>query len=61
VSRYLGNERTKEVHDIINLKENCKIIEIKPQHRRSFNPDTLEQAHKEGFDNCAWCLGGSTR
>lgn len=57
----MGNNNKKEVHDILNLKENCRIIEITPAHRRFFKPDTLEQAHNQGFDNCAWCIGDSKR
>ena len=28
---------------------------------KTFTPDTLGQAHSEGYDNCAYCLGGSRR
>ena len=58
---YFGNKNTKEVHYLPNLKANCQINEIKPEHKKYFSPDTLEQAHREGFDNCAYCIGGSTR
>jgi len=56
---YLGNKNTKEVHNLLNQKVNCQINEIKPEHRKTFFPDTLEQAHREGFDNCAHCIGNS--
>jgi hypothetical protein len=60
--RYFGNTNTKEVHDLDNEQVNCQINEIiKANHARSFNPDTLEQAHSEDYDNCAYCIGGSTR
>jgi len=26
-----------------------------------FNPDTVAQARSEGYDNCHFCIGGSTR
>lgn len=59
MARYLGNQRTKEVHDTGNEHPNCQLPEIR--ERKTFTPDTLSQAHKEGYDNCAWCLGGSRR
>lgn len=48
MSRYLGNKNTMEVHDTYNEKEGCQLDEIKPDH-------------KEGFDNCAHCIGNSRR
>jgi len=63
--RFVGNTDKKEVHDLDNEKtgpNECQIDEIiKAGHARIFNPDTLEQAHKEGYDNGAYCLGGSKR
>ena len=60
--RYLGNTNTKEVHDLYNEKAQCQIDEIiNSGHAVMFEPDTLLQAHAEGFDNCAYCIGGSTR
>ena len=62
--RYLGNSsRTKmEVHDLWNEKPQCQIDEIiKAGHAVIFEPDTLEQAHKEGYDNGAYCIGDSKR
>ncbi len=58
---YLGNKNTTEVHDLTRQTVNCQIKEIKFEHRKIFSPDTLAQAHSEGFDNCAYCIGGSTR
>jgi hypothetical protein len=29
-------------------------------HAVAFVPDTLEQPHKEGYDNCAYCIAGFT-
>jgi hypothetical protein len=59
MARYLGNKNTTEVHDTHNEKANCQLSEIKS--KKVFNPDTLQQAHREGYDNCAYCLGGSRR
>lgn len=62
--RYLGNNNPSkmEVHDLHNEQTNCQIDEIlKANHAVVFDPDTLEQAHSEGYDNCAYCIGGSKR
>jgi hypothetical protein len=63
--RFLGNENTKEVHDLNNEKtggNECQIDEIiAAAHAVGFVPDSLEQAHSEGYDNCAHCVGGSNR
>jgi len=60
--RYCGNVNKKEVHDLDNEKPQCQIDEIiAAGHARTFTPDTLEQAHKEGYDNGAYCIGGSRR
>lgn len=51
-----------EVHDLPREVPRCQIDEIlRAGHAVGFIPDSLEQAHGEGYDNCAWCLGGSTR
>jgi hypothetical protein len=51
-----------EVHDLLAETEQCQIPEIlRAGNAVRFDPDTLEQAHREGYDNCAWCIGGSTR
>jgi hypothetical protein len=58
--RYLGNTNTTEVHDLDNEQANCQIDEIiRAGHDTPFN--TLSAAHAGGYDNCAYCLGGSTR
>jgi hypothetical protein len=48
-NQFCGNTDKKEVHDLD--KEDAK----------RFSPDTLAQAHAEGFDNCAKCIGESRR
>jgi len=57
--QYLGNKNTMEVHDTHNEKEQCQLVEIKPDHKKEFV--SLASAHAEGFDNCAWCIGNSKR
>ena len=63
--RFVGNTDKKEVHDLDNEKtgaNQCQIDEIiRAGHARTFTPDTLEQAHREGYDNGAHCIGGSKR
>jgi hypothetical protein len=60
--QHLGNSSTKEVHDLWNEKANCQIDEIiRAGNAVVFSPDTLTQAHSEGYDNCYYCLGASTR
>ena len=62
--RYIGNKSPNkmEVHDLDKEdtgQNGCQIDEIKDV--KTFIPDTLEQAHKERFDNCDKCIGGSKR
>jgi hypothetical protein len=61
--RYLGNTNKTEVHDLDNEKTasyQCQIDEIiKAGNDKPFQ--TLSAAHGSGYDNCAWCIGGSTR
>jgi hypothetical protein len=61
--RYLGNTNKTEVHDLDNEKtapNQCQIDEIiRAGNDKPFQ--TLSAAHNAGYDNCAWCLGGSTR
>jgi hypothetical protein len=60
--RYLANANPskKEVHDLDNEKSQCQIDEIiNAGHDRPFN--SLSDARNQGYDNCAYCVGGSTR
>lgn len=61
--RFVGNTNKKEVHDLDNektSKNECQIDEIiRAGHAKIFYPDTHEQAKKEGYDNCAYCIGRS--
>ena len=56
---YLGDNNKRQVHDILNQKENCQIDEIMIVHKRYFIPDTFTQANSEGYDSCIWCIGNS--
>lgn len=60
VKRHLGNINTLEVHDTDNEQTSCRLDEIPPDHRRWY--DTIAEAKRDRpYDNCHWCLGGSTR
>ncbi len=63
--RFCGNSNKMEVHDLDNEDERasgCQIDEIiAHNHAVAFDPDTLQKAHAEGYDNCAKCMEGSTR
>lgn len=60
--RYLGNRNHMEVHDLENETKRCQIDEIiRANHAEVFDSDTLEQAHEEHYDNCAFCIGDSKR
>ncbi len=58
--RYLGNRKTNEVHDLDNEKTNCQIDEI-ISAGNDVPFDSLQAAKNQGHDNCAYCIGGSTR
>ena len=61
---YLGNDSSKEVHRLSNedtSANGCQISELlAATHGVAFSPDTLAQAHTDGYDNCAKCIGGSS-
>jgi hypothetical protein len=61
--QYLGNTNNMEVHDLDNEKtapNQCQIDEIiRAGNDKPFT--SLAAAHAAGHDNCAYCLGGSTR
>lgn len=63
--RYLANTSPskREVHDLDNEKtgaNECQINEIiSAGHDKPYTSQT--SAKSDGYDNCAYCLGGSTR
>jgi len=60
--KFCGNINKKEVHDLDNETTLCWIDEIiAAGHAKIFYPDTLKQANREGYDNCAYCIGRSKR
>ena len=63
--RYLANinPSNREVHDLDNEKtgaNQCQIDEIiRAGHDKPYT--SLQDAKRDGYDNCRWCIGGSTR
>jgi hypothetical protein len=60
--RFLANASSskREVHDLDNEKVQCQIDEIiRAGNDRPYT--TLAAAQSAGYDNCAYCLGSSTR
>jgi len=55
---YLGNKKSNEFHDLTRTKAQCQIPAILAHgHQKSFVPDTIEQAIREGYEPCAFCIG----
>lgn len=53
---YLGDNHTKIVHHLANMKTECKIVYIKLYDKKYFSPDVLETAIKENFIPCKNCI-----
>lgn len=57
---FIGDTSKNIVHDQVYEKKyiigQCKIDEIKEECIRTFSPDTLDQAKKEGYKSCKYCL-----
>jgi hypothetical protein len=52
--RYLGNVRSRELHDLLNLHERCLIHLIAEDRRYYFKG--ISQALAMGYDYCAFCF-----
>ena len=55
VTRWLGNIRSEELHDLDNRQPQCQIEEIRFDH--AFYMSGIEQAQQLGYDFCAFCFG----
>lgn len=54
----LGDLRTMELHDLSNEKPRCRLdLVLAEGYAVTFSPDSLRQAHTEGFTDCPYCLG----
>ena len=61
---FLGNSSPSkmEVHNLPSETASCQVNEIiRAGNAVTFNPDTRAQARSEGYDNCYYCIGSSTR
>jgi hypothetical protein len=54
-TRYLGNSKTEELHDLENENANCQVNEIRIDRRHYFR--SVEDARLLGYDYCAFCFG----
>ncbi|MDH3488703.1 MAG: hypothetical protein OEL82_11810 [Nitrosopumilus sp.] len=41
---------------LLDIQANCQVDKMNPENKKYFEPDTLDQAHLEGYDNCAHCI-----
>lgn len=60
--QYLANTSPskREVHDLDRERTNCQIDEIiRAGHDKPYA--SLTAAKRDGYDNCDYCLGDSTR
>lgn len=54
---YLAHAETKVVHDLNNLKPECKITEITSKLKQYFDPDqTIDEIKALGFLECKHCI-----
>ncbi len=54
-TRYLGNSKTEELHDVVNAKPACQLDEIRIDRRHYFN--SIDEALGLKYDYCAFCFG----
>lgn len=55
--RYLGNAKTKIVHDLLNEQPECEALEIIAANQgERFIPDKIELALAIGYKACPHCL-----
>lgn len=58
--QYLANANKREVHNLDNEKPSCQIDAIiRAGHDKPYT--SLQAANRDGYDNCAYCIGRSTR
>ncbi len=53
---YLGNKFDMIVHHLAVMKPKCNIYDITKGDSVYFTPDVLDQARKEGFVPCEYCI-----
>ena len=57
---YMGNKNKKEVHRVANQTAKCQLEEV-VRAGNAVPFQTQASANAAGYDNCAHCIGGSTR
>lgn len=55
VTRYLGNSKSEEFHDLENETRACQLDEIRIDRRHYFA--TVDEALSLGYDYCGFCFG----
>lgn len=58
--RYVGDKRQQIVHDLDREAcsiRGCRITNIQSADVVTFEPDTLREAYRRGFDFCPSCIG----
>lgn len=53
---YLGDTKKNLVHHLATITSECGVYFVKKHNRKYFQPDTLEQALREGFLSCKLCI-----
>jgi hypothetical protein len=62
MNNFLGNKNSFQVHDLRNEQGPCQVKQVlRSRNAVAFFPDTLAQAHREGYDSCGHCLGDTKR
>jgi hypothetical protein len=58
--RYVGDKRKRLVHDMERETggvRGCRILEILLPDVEIFEPDTLREAYRHGYEFCPCCIG----
>lgn len=61
--RFLGgsSQSAPEVHDLRKAKQECRIAGIlRAGQAVRFIPDSIDEAHKNGYGSCVHCIGEMT-
>ena len=55
-NRYVGDKRSRVVHDLDQAADGCAIDELMASERyAAFGPDTLAEASNRGYRPCPHC------
>ncbi|UCH78633.1 MAG: hypothetical protein JSU81_01400 [Candidatus Coatesbacteria bacterium] len=58
--RYVGDKRNRLVHDLDREARGlrgCRVVNILVHDVVTFEPDTLREAYRRGYDFCPCCIG----